>query len=140
MATKRPPFITKPLSAYYHREVPKEDEYLTHVGPGTPAGDYLRRFWQPVGYTHYLTDLPLRVEIMGEGVGAVPGRQGRDRAAGTALPPLRHVSGVRPYREARDTVLLSWLAVRDGRQNPGYTAGASQQHPENGRRGTTKLW
>ena len=66
MATKRPPFITKPLSAYYHREVPEEDEYLTHVGPGTPAGDYLRRFWQPVGYTHYLTDLPLRVEIMGE--------------------------------------------------------------------------
>ena len=66
MPSKRPPFITKPLSAYYHRDVPKEDEYLTHVGPGTPAGEYLRRFWQPVAYVHQLTDLPLRLEIMGE--------------------------------------------------------------------------
>ena len=66
MASKRPPFITKPLSGYYHREVPKEDEYLTHTGPGTPAGEYLRRFWQPVAYTFQLTDLPLRLEIMGE--------------------------------------------------------------------------
>ena len=66
MASKRAPFITKPLSAYYHREIPREDEYLTHVGPGTPAGEYLRRFWQPVAYSHQLKDLPLRVEIMGE--------------------------------------------------------------------------
>ena len=66
MPSKRPPFITKPLSAYHHRDVPKEDEYLTHVGPGTPAGEYLRRFWQPVAYLQQLTDLPLRLEIMGE--------------------------------------------------------------------------
>ena len=66
MPTKRPPFLTKPLSAYYHREVPKEDEYLTHVGQGTPAGEYLRRYWQPVAYLQQLTDLPLRLEIMGE--------------------------------------------------------------------------
>ena len=66
MATKRPPFITKPLSAYHHREVPKEDDYLTHVGPGTPAGEYLRRFWQPVAYSRSLKDLPHRLEIMGE--------------------------------------------------------------------------
>ena len=66
MASKRPPFLTKPLSAYHHRQVPVEDEYLTHVDPGTPAGEYLRRFWQPVAYTHQLTGLPLRIEIMGE--------------------------------------------------------------------------
>ena len=77
MATKRAPFITKPLSGYYHREVPKEDEYLTHTGPGTPAGEYLRRFWQPVAYTFQLTDLPLRVEIMGEDL--VVFRDGRGR-------------------------------------------------------------
>ena len=66
MPSKRPPFITKPLSAYHHREVPTEDKYLTHVGPGTPGGEYLRRFWQPVAYSDELKDLPLRVEIMGE--------------------------------------------------------------------------
>ena len=66
MASTRPPFITKPLSAYHHREVPKEDEYLTHAGPGTPAGEYLRRFWQPIAYTGHLKDLPRRIEVMGE--------------------------------------------------------------------------
>ena len=66
MANKRPPFIAKPLNAYYHRDVPKEDEYLTHVGPGTPAGEHLRRYWQPIAYSAQLNDLPLRVEIMAE--------------------------------------------------------------------------
>ena len=66
MASKKSPFITKPLNAYYHRDVPKEDEYLTHVGPGTPAGEHLRRYWQPVAYSTQLKDLPLRAEIMGE--------------------------------------------------------------------------
>src|SRR5882724_6746621 len=35
MAT-RAPFLTQPYGAYYHRDVPNEDEELTHVGPGTP--------------------------------------------------------------------------------------------------------
>lgn len=44
MVVKRPPFLTKPYSAYSHREVPDEDFFITHVGPRTPAGEYLRRF------------------------------------------------------------------------------------------------
>jgi hypothetical protein len=43
MAT-RTPFLSQPYGAYYHREVPTEDEELTHVGPGTPGGEYMRRF------------------------------------------------------------------------------------------------
>ncbi len=43
-----------------------EDVELTHVGPGTPAGEYLRRFWHPVALTSQLTDLPLRLRILGE--------------------------------------------------------------------------
>ena len=66
MATKRAPFITKPNNAYYHREVPDEDENLTHVGPGTPMGEYLRLFWHPVAYSQELKDLPLRVRRLGE--------------------------------------------------------------------------
>ena len=27
---------------------PEENEMLTRVGPGTPAGELLRRYWQPV--------------------------------------------------------------------------------------------
>jgi len=53
-------------SAYLHREVPEEDTELTHVGPGTPCGEYLRRFWQPICFSDELKDLPHRVKILGE--------------------------------------------------------------------------
>ncbi len=58
MAT-RAPFLTTPFGGYYHRDVPQEDAELTHIGPGTPCGEYLRRFWQPVCFTDDLRDLGL---------------------------------------------------------------------------------
>jgi len=64
--SRRPPMLRAPYSAYFYREMPKEDEELTHVRPGTPGGEYLRRFWQPVALSAELTDRPLRVRIMGE--------------------------------------------------------------------------
>ena len=65
MAT-RPTFLTTRFGGYFHRDVPQEDAELTHVGPGTPCGEYLRRFWQPVCFTDELHDLPLRVTLLGE--------------------------------------------------------------------------
>ncbi len=59
-------FIKEPFAAYQQRDAASEDAFLTHVGPGTPCGEYLRRFWQPVAYSHELKDLPLRRRIMGE--------------------------------------------------------------------------
>ena len=58
--------IKEPFSGYYHRDVPEHDKELTEVGPGTPCGEYLRRFWHPVGMTAELKDLPKRIRIMGE--------------------------------------------------------------------------
>ena len=43
-----------------------ENAELTHVGPGTPCGEYLRRFWQPVELSSELGELPLAVSILGE--------------------------------------------------------------------------
>src|SRR6476661_817677 len=51
---------------YWQREVPKEDVEFTHVGPGTPCGEYLRRYWQPVSLSEDLKDLPKKIRIMGE--------------------------------------------------------------------------
>jgi Rieske [2Fe-2S] domain len=65
MAT-RAPFLTTPFGGYYHRDVPQEDTELTYIGPGTPCGEYLRRFWQPVCFTDDLRDLPRRVTLLGE--------------------------------------------------------------------------
>ena len=70
-------FLNKPYSAYWHREIPEEDAELTHVGPGTPAGEYLRRFWHPIAIAADLKDLPRRVRVMGEDL--VLFRDGRGR-------------------------------------------------------------
>jgi 5,5'-dehydrodivanillate O-demethylase oxygenase subunit len=46
----------------------QENELLTRIGPGTPAGELLRRYWQPVCYASDLTaDDPSRsIKIMDE--------------------------------------------------------------------------
>ena len=62
----RAPFLSTRYGGYYHREVPQEDAELTRIGPGTPCGEYLRRFWQPVCYSDDLQDLPVALKILGE--------------------------------------------------------------------------
>ena len=62
----RAPYLNTRYGAYLHREVPAEDAELSHVGPDTPCGEYLRRFWQPICFSDELKDLPHRVKILGE--------------------------------------------------------------------------
>ena len=60
MAGQRKQTIRQPYGRYYQREVPREDAELTHVGPGTPCGEYLRRLAKnlPVTFTGMLqTDM-----------------------------------------------------------------------------------
>jgi len=54
------------FEGYAKRDVHSEDTELTHVGPNTPAGEYLRRFWQPVALSSEVNDLPVAVTILGE--------------------------------------------------------------------------
>ena len=42
------------------------DEELTRVGPGTPCGEYLRRFWHPVALSSEIADVPVAIRILGE--------------------------------------------------------------------------
>jgi nitrite reductase/ring-hydroxylating ferredoxin subunit len=62
MSTK----ITAPYGAYLGNRAGEEDPKLTHVSRGTPCGEYLRRFWQPIALSSQLRDVPVRVRIMGE--------------------------------------------------------------------------
>jgi hypothetical protein len=32
----------------------EENDMLTQVGPGKPAGEMLRRYWQPIGFANEL--------------------------------------------------------------------------------------
>jgi phenylpropionate dioxygenase-like ring-hydroxylating dioxygenase large terminal subunit len=72
----RAPFLKTRYGAYHHRQVPAEDGELTHVGPDTPGGEYLRRFWQPVCFSDELKDLPLKLRILGEDLVAFRGGSG----------------------------------------------------------------
>jgi phenylpropionate dioxygenase-like ring-hydroxylating dioxygenase large terminal subunit len=74
--SERAPFLNKANSAYHHRERPAEDEELTRVGPGTPCGEYLRRFWQPVILSSELGELPRRLRILGEDLVAFRDKSG----------------------------------------------------------------
>ncbi len=57
--------------------VPEEDTALTHVGLGTPMGELLRRYWQPVALSVELDDLPKRIRILGEELVAFRDGSGR---------------------------------------------------------------
>ena len=51
---------------YYQIRDESEDAELTHTGPGTACGEYLRRYWQPVVMSEELGELPLLIKILGE--------------------------------------------------------------------------
>ena len=56
----------EPYSGYYLRDVPKHDPEITHTGPGTAMGEYMRRHWQPVCLSQQIIDLPFAVKVLHE--------------------------------------------------------------------------
>jgi nitrite reductase/ring-hydroxylating ferredoxin subunit len=54
------------FAGYFKKYDKSENVDLTHVLKGTPGGEYLRRFWQPVCLSQSVQDLPHRVRILGE--------------------------------------------------------------------------
>ncbi len=68
--------LRRAYNGYYRAAPETEDVELTHVGPGTACGEYLRRFWHPVCLSSQLTDLPLALRVMGEDLVAFRDRSG----------------------------------------------------------------
>ncbi len=65
--TERATFLRNSYAGYYGALAkPAIDQKLTEVGPGTPGGEYLRRFWHPIGFSADLNDVPHRIRILGE--------------------------------------------------------------------------
>jgi 5,5'-dehydrodivanillate O-demethylase oxygenase subunit len=44
----------------------EENDLFTRVGPGTPAGEMLRRYWHPIGFAAELKKRPLKKRLLGE--------------------------------------------------------------------------
>ena len=66
------------MKSAYGLKIPDPDPELTRVGPGTPCGELMRRYWQPVCLSADLADLPKKVRILGEDLIAF--RDGRGQA------------------------------------------------------------
>lgn len=64
-------------SGYARREEGTFDRFIVETGPGSPGGEYLRRFWQPVAFLSELKDLPRRQRIMGEDLVVFRDRSGQ---------------------------------------------------------------
>jgi len=56
----------KPEGTAYGRAQQHPNDTLTKVGPGTPCGEYMRRFWQPVLASKNVTTRPKEIRILGE--------------------------------------------------------------------------
>jgi 5,5'-dehydrodivanillate O-demethylase oxygenase subunit len=56
---------------------PEENERLTRVGPGTPMGELMRRYWQPIAVTGELDNNPVKpIRILGENLTLFRSRSG----------------------------------------------------------------
>jgi phenylpropionate dioxygenase-like ring-hydroxylating dioxygenase large terminal subunit len=50
----------------YGRPTPTSRKELAEVGPGTPMGELMRRYWHPVGLSGDASDTPRQVRVLGE--------------------------------------------------------------------------
>jgi hypothetical protein len=65
------------MKSAYGRQVPPPDYELTCVDPGSPMGELLRRYWQPVCLSDELKDLPRKEKLLGEEIVVFRDKQGR---------------------------------------------------------------
>ncbi|MBX5490602.1 MAG: Rieske 2Fe-2S domain-containing protein [Chloroflexi bacterium] len=94
----------------------EENERLTRVGPGTPMGEVLRRYWWPVGFSEQLTTKPRRLKLLGEELVLYRGEDGQP-----GLMELRcaHRQVALDYGRVEGTCIRcpyhGWLFDRSGR-------------------------
>ena len=65
----------------------EQNELVTRTDKGTPGGEMMRRYWQPVALSRELTDdVPLPVDVMGEELVLFRDAAGRPHLIGRACP------------------------------------------------------
>ena len=93
-----------------------ENERLTRVGPGTPMGELMRRYWHPIAAMAELDDNPVKpVTLLGESLVLYRDRQGRLGLIGDTCPHRRAsmVYGV-PEDEGLRCPYHGWLFSETG--------------------------
>jgi len=91
----------------------EENDMMTRVGPGTPAGETLRCYWLPVSFSDEIqTDEPKIVRRLAEDLLLFRDEFGRVGLTEPTCPPSRHVARIRLDRSRRHPLLLSRLGLR----------------------------
>jgi phenylpropionate dioxygenase-like ring-hydroxylating dioxygenase large terminal subunit len=65
------------MKSAYGQQLPRPDYDLTCVEPGSPMGELLRRYWQPVCTSDELNDLPRKEKLLCEEIVVFRDKQGR---------------------------------------------------------------
>lgn len=83
----------------YGRPAPTHKKELAEVGPGTPMGELLRRYWHPIGLAADATATPRRVRVLGEDLILFRDGQGRP---GLVYPHCAHRGASLYYGKVED--------------------------------------
>ena len=94
----------------------EENELLCRVGPGTPMGDLMRRYWQPIAASSELLEYPVKpVRILGEDLALF--RDLKDKLGLISLycpHRLRPLSQGIPEEEGLRCPFTGWLFDHEG--------------------------
>ena len=107
----------------------EENERLTRVGPGTPMGDLLRRYWHPIAANSQLDENPVKsVRLLGESLTLFKDRRGKLGLIGDRCAH-RHVNLVYgiPEENGLRCCYHGWLYDGTGRciEQPAEPAGST---------------
>jgi len=115
------------MKSAYGRQTPPPDYELTCVEPGSPMGELLRRYWQPVCLSEELKDLPRKEKLLGEEIVVFRDKQGR---VGALEPHCAHRGTSLEWGQIEERGIRccyhGWVYDVDGRclETPGEPAGS----------------
>jgi nitrite reductase/ring-hydroxylating ferredoxin subunit len=100
----------------YGRAPQHSNKLLTEVGPGTPCGELMRRYWHPIATSADVQDSPRKVRVLGEELVLFRDRKGR---AGLLYPRCMHRGTSLYYGRIEDAGIRccyhGWLFDVEGR-------------------------
>ncbi len=100
----------------YGRPQQTHDGELTEVGPGTPCGELMRRYWHPIEISERLGIKPTNIRVLGEDLILFRDLKGR---AGLITPRCIHRGAPMYYAKVEDAGIRcpyhGWLFDTEGR-------------------------
>ena len=88
----------------------EENELLTRVGPGTPAGEMLRRYWHPIAFVQELKKADSQTNF-GRRSCSLSRRAKSAGTTGVAVLASRNLAGIWPPGGWRAALLLPRMAL-----------------------------